>query len=127
MYPRHLAWRLRGLVSFRQGEFAPAESGCILLDAVLDHSADFASMSLVRLKDFSSCLVCAIRSGPEGPARLAALNAPDAFHLALVKVQDGFAHQPVYVSRFFQRDLGFAETAIVFNLDDLVSLSDRAT
>ena len=58
---------------------------------------------------------------------LASLNAPDAFHLALVKVRDGFAHQPVYVKRFFRRELGFAETAIVFNLDDLVSLADRAT
>jgi len=58
---------------------------------------------------------------------LASLNAPDAFRLALVKVQDGFAHQPVYVKRFFRRELGFAETAIVFNLDDLVSLANRAT
>jgi SNF2 family DNA or RNA helicase len=58
---------------------------------------------------------------------LASLNAPDAFHLALVKVHDGFAHQPVYVKRFFRRELGFAETAIVFNLDDLVSLADHAT
>ena len=58
---------------------------------------------------------------------LASLNAPDAFHLALVKVQHGFAHQPVYVKRFFRRGLGFAETAIVFNLDDLVSLAGPAT
>jgi hypothetical protein len=57
---------------------------------------------------------------------LASLNAPDAFHLALVKVQDGFAHQPVYVKRFFRRELGFAETAIVFNLTDLLSLAGRA-
>jgi SNF2 family DNA or RNA helicase len=57
---------------------------------------------------------------------LASLNAPDAFYLALVKVQDGFAHQPVYVKRFFRRELGFGETAIVFNLDDLFSLADRA-
>jgi Protein NO VEIN, C-terminal/Helicase conserved C-terminal domain len=56
---------------------------------------------------------------------LAALNAPDAFHLALVTVENGFAHQPVYVRRFFRRELGFAETAIVFNLADLLSLADR--
>ena len=57
---------------------------------------------------------------------LASLNAPDAFHLALVTVENGFAHQPVHVQRFFRRELGFAETAIVFNLADLLSLADRA-
>ncbi len=56
---------------------------------------------------------------------LASLNAPDAFHLALVLVENGFAHAPVYVQRFFQRELGFAETAIVFNLNDLMSLARR--
>jgi hypothetical protein len=54
---------------------------------------------------------------------LASLNAPDAFHLALVTVENGFAHQPVYVQRFFHRELGFAETAVVFNLADLLSLA----
>ena len=54
---------------------------------------------------------------------LASLNAPDAFHLALVRVENGFAHAPVFVQRFFQRELGFAETAIVFNLNDLLSLA----
>jgi superfamily II DNA or RNA helicase len=53
---------------------------------------------------------------------LASLNAPDAFILALVRVESGFAHEPVYVRRFFKRELGFAETAVVFNVDDLVSL-----
>lgn len=57
---------------------------------------------------------------------LASLNAPDAFHLALVTVEDGFAHQPIYVQRFFRRELGFAETAIVFNLADLLSLAEGA-
>jgi superfamily II DNA or RNA helicase len=54
---------------------------------------------------------------------LASLNAPDAFHLALVSVSNGFAHQPTYVQRFFGRELGFAETAVVFNLNDLLSLA----
>lgn len=54
---------------------------------------------------------------------LASLNAPDAFHLALVSVSNGFAHQPIYVQRFFRRELGFAETAVVFNLSDLLSLA----
>jgi Domain of unknown function (DUF3883) len=56
---------------------------------------------------------------------LASLNAPNAFHLALVKVNDGYAIQPVYVQRFFQRELGFAETAVVFSLADLLSLSEQ--
>ena len=51
---------------------------------------------------------------------LAALNAPDAFYLALVRVADGFAQEPVYVQRFFDRELGFAETAVVFNIDELM-------
>ena len=53
---------------------------------------------------------------------LASLNAPDAFILALVRVANGFSHEPIYVRRFFKRELGFAETAVVFNIDDLVSL-----
>jgi hypothetical protein len=57
---------------------------------------------------------------------LASLNAPDAFHLALVLVHTGFAREPTYVQRFFQRELGFAETAVVFNLADLLSLAARA-
>ena len=36
-------------------------------------------------------------------------------------VENGFAHQPVYVRRFFRRELGFAEIAIVFNLAELSS------
>jgi Domain of unknown function (DUF3883) len=53
---------------------------------------------------------------------LASLNAPAAFILALVRVENGFAHEPSYVQRFFKRELGFAETAVVFNIDDLLSL-----
>jgi hypothetical protein len=58
---------------------------------------------------------------------LASLNAPEAYFLAIVRVDAGFAHAPVYVQRFFQRELGFAETAIVFNLADLVSLAARSS
>jgi superfamily II DNA or RNA helicase len=57
---------------------------------------------------------------------LASLNAPEAFFLAIVRVDAGFAHAPVYVQRFFQRELGFAETAVVFNLADLLSLAAPA-
>jgi hypothetical protein len=57
---------------------------------------------------------------------LASLNAPDAFILALVRIENGFAHEPSYVQRFFKRELGFAETAVVFNIDDLLSLGAQA-
>jgi len=54
---------------------------------------------------------------------LASLNSPDAFILALVRVTAGLAHQPAYVRRFAQREPGFAETAVVFNLEDLMSFA----
>ena len=53
---------------------------------------------------------------------LAALNVAEAFILAIVRVQAGFVHHPVYVRRFFQRELGFAETAVSFNVRELLSL-----
>jgi superfamily II DNA or RNA helicase len=53
---------------------------------------------------------------------LASLNSPDAFHLALVLVADGVVQTPVYIQSFFHRELGFAETAVVFNIDELLSL-----
>ncbi len=53
---------------------------------------------------------------------LASLNSPDAFVLAIVQVEAGFAREPVYVRRFFQRELGFAETAVAFDVADLLSL-----
>ena len=58
---------------------------------------------------------------------LASLNAPDAFHLALVKVQDGFAHQPVYVQALFPTRAGFRRDRNRVQPRDLVSLADRAT
>ncbi|PBB91719.1 RNA helicase [Mesorhizobium sp. WSM3864] len=53
---------------------------------------------------------------------LASLNAAEAFVLAIVQIDDGYIHQPVYVRRFFNRELGFAETAVVFNVADLLSI-----
>lgn len=50
---------------------------------------------------------------------LASLNAPDAFILALVRIDSGFVHEPVYVQRFFDRELSFAETAVVLDLKKL--------
>lgn len=53
---------------------------------------------------------------------LASLNAAEQFILAIVRIEAGFASEPVYVRNFFNRDLGFGETAVVFNVEDLVSL-----
>lgn len=53
---------------------------------------------------------------------LASLNAPEAFILALVLVEAGFAREPVYVRKFFTRELGFAETASVLNINGLLTL-----
>jgi hypothetical protein len=58
---------------------------------------------------------------------LAALNAPEAFYLALVKVSDGQAQPPVYVQRFVQREPGFAETAVVFSISDLLVMGGEAS
>lgn len=53
---------------------------------------------------------------------LASLNAADKFILAIVRIDGGYASEPVYVRNFFDRELGFGETAVVFNVNDLVSL-----
>ncbi|MER9528524.1 DUF3883 domain-containing protein [Mesorhizobium sp. M0309] len=53
---------------------------------------------------------------------LSSLNAPEAFILAIVQVEDGFARDPIYVRQFFKREMGFAETAVVFDIADLVTL-----
>ncbi|MCL2716064.1 MAG: DUF3883 domain-containing protein [Alphaproteobacteria bacterium] len=54
---------------------------------------------------------------------LASLNAPEAFRLALVLVENGVARQPLYMQRFFQRDLGFAEDAVVFSIAHLTTMA----
>ncbi|MBX5282164.1 DUF3883 domain-containing protein [Rhizobium sp. NLR10a] len=53
---------------------------------------------------------------------LSSLNASDAFILAIVQIDEGFVREPVYVRRFFHRELGFGETAVVFNITDLLSI-----
>jgi superfamily II DNA or RNA helicase len=53
---------------------------------------------------------------------LASLNAADAFILAIVRVASGFAQQPVYVRRFFDREVTFVETAVVFDVERLIAL-----
>lgn len=54
---------------------------------------------------------------------LAALNSPDSYYLAIVMVREDAARDPLYVQNFFKRELGFAETAVVFDIDDLLSIS----
>ena len=53
---------------------------------------------------------------------LASLNSPEAFILAIVLIEAGFAREPAYVRRFFQRELGFAETAVAFTVGELLSI-----
>ncbi|MCL6741773.1 DUF3883 domain-containing protein [Sphingomonas sp. RB56-2] len=53
---------------------------------------------------------------------LAALNSPEQFALAIVRVDGGFAGEPVYVRNFFDREPGFGETAVVFSIADLLTL-----
>lgn len=53
---------------------------------------------------------------------LASLNAVDAFILAIVQVDHGFAQTPVYVRRFFDREVTFVETAVVFDVERLIAL-----
>jgi hypothetical protein len=52
---------------------------------------------------------------------LASLNAPDNYILAIVRVDNGFAGDPTYIRGFFKRELGFAETAVVFDVAEIVS------
>ena len=42
---------------------------------------------------------------------LASLNVAEAFILAIVQIDEGFAREPVYVRRFFNRELGFGRNA----------------
>lgn len=58
---------------------------------------------------------------------LASLNAAEAFILAIVQIDAGFAREPIYIRRFFNRELGFAETAVVFDVSDLLSLGSKPT
>lgn len=53
---------------------------------------------------------------------MCALNKGDEFALAIVQVENGFARAPVYVRGFAEREPGFAETAVAFDLGKLLSL-----
>src|SRR5207237_6793303 len=53
---------------------------------------------------------------------LASLNALEAFILAIVQIDAGFARKPIYVRRFVTREPGFAETAVIFDIHELLAL-----
>ena len=55
---------------------------------------------------------------------LTALNAPDAFILAVVEVAGGFAREPRYIRTPFAREPDFGATSVTYRLADLL---DRAT
>jgi Superfamily II DNA/RNA helicases, SNF2 family len=52
---------------------------------------------------------------------MTALNKPDAFVLAIVRVQDGYAHEPRYVREPFQREPDFAATSVTYRLAELLA------
>jgi hypothetical protein len=56
---------------------------------------------------------------------MTAINAGDSYILALVTVgEGGFAHQPRYLRRPFDRQPGFDENAVIFNLKKLLARAD---
>ncbi len=55
---------------------------------------------------------------------LTALNKPDDFILAIVPVQEGFAHEPRYVRRPFTREPDFGATSVIYRLPDLFERSE---
>ena len=52
---------------------------------------------------------------------LTALNKPDAFILAVVEVAKGYAQQPWYVRKPFQREPDFGATSMTYKLNDLLT------
>ncbi len=56
---------------------------------------------------------------------LTGLNKPDAWVLAVVRVDRTAVHEPVYVRTPFEREPGFNEIAVVFKLDDLLARGSR--
>lgn len=53
---------------------------------------------------------------------LAALNAPDAFILAIVRVTKAYTHEPVYIRRPPFREPGFAESHVALRVADLLGI-----
>jgi hypothetical protein len=57
---------------------------------------------------------------------LTALNAGDRFWLALVRVANGFAHEPHYMQQPFGKEPDFGSTAVVYSIDDLAGQARAA-
>lgn len=58
---------------------------------------------------------------------LAALNSPEAFILAIVRIAVGYVHEPVYIRRPPFREPGFAESHVALKIVDLLSLGKPPT
>jgi len=58
---------------------------------------------------------------------LTGLNRPDTWFLALVEVEDGRAGEPRYVRRITDREPGFAETSVNFDLKKLLTRAVSAS
>jgi len=56
---------------------------------------------------------------------MACLNKPDDFRLAIVKVDDGNAQEPVYVKEPFDSEPGFAQISATYNLKELINMGDN--
>jgi hypothetical protein len=55
---------------------------------------------------------------------MTALNKPDAFILAIVRVEDGYGHEPRYVREPFQREPDFAATSVTYRLAELLARAE---
>jgi hypothetical protein len=55
---------------------------------------------------------------------LTALNKPDAFILAIVEVDNGFAMEPRYVRQPFQREPDFGANAVIYKLNELLARAE---
>ena len=51
---------------------------------------------------------------------LTALNKPDAFVLAIVEVSNGFAGEPKYIRKPFQREPDFGATSVTYKIGELL-------
>ena len=56
---------------------------------------------------------------------MASLNKPEDFRLAIVKVDDGNAQEPVYVKEPFDSEPGFAQISANFNLKKLINMGNN--
>ena len=53
---------------------------------------------------------------------MACLNKPDDFRLAIVKVDNEIAQEPVYVKQPFENEPGFAQISATYNMKELIEM-----